>query len=250
MNFGAVIKLRRTFDNELFKFIEFMKDVGFLKRYAEHFEKTCCYDEFNEFSEDKFWYYVKINGGNTHDTCIEFQWSKGFTWGDRKDYLNYNGEMKILNIDELIKACNKEYLFKMNYEYTSFKNELQSQESISDLDDFLAFYDWSITKYSDGKYNIKDEQCNTFDFENNTTFDEILKRVYFRMFDYFTDEEDIEELMEEDYEYVKKKFDSYIKTGENLNLLDEESKKYYTNWFEETVKENMEKNALEMDIDI
>ena len=122
-NFGAVVKIRRNYDKDLYKFIELMKRVGFLKEYAEHFEKSCCYDkEFNEFSEDKFWYYVKLNNGNRNDTCIEFQWGKGFTWGDRKDYLEYDSEMKILNVDELIRACNKEELFKMNYEYTNFKN--------------------------------------------------------------------------------------------------------------------------------
>ena len=57
----------------------------------------------------------------------------------------------------------------MNYEHTSFKNELDDKESASELDYFLDFYEWSITKYPDGKYNIKDEQCNTFDFEENTT---------------------------------------------------------------------------------
>ena len=200
LTFGAVVKIRKEYDNDLYKFIELMKSIGFLREYAESFEKNCCFDkEFNEFSEDRFWYY---------DTCIEFQWSKGFTWGNRKDYLDYDKDMKILNVDELIKVCRKEKLFNMNYEYTNFENELQDKESASDLDNFLDFYEWSITKYPDGKYNIKDEQCNTFDFEENTTLDKIIDRVYFRMFDYFTDEEDIEDLMEEDSEYVKKKFDN------------------------------------------
>ena len=193
LNFCAIVKIRRNYD-ELHKFIELMKGVGFLKDYVESFEKNCCFDkELNNFSEDVFWYYVKINNGNTQDICLEFQWGKGFTWGNREDYLDYDSEMKILNVDELIHACNKEHLFKMNYEYTDFKNELQDKESASNLDYFLDFYDWSITKYPDGKYNIKDEQCNTFKFDENTTLDEIIDTVYFRMFDYFTDEEDIED---------------------------------------------------------
>lgn len=251
LNFGAVVKIRRSFDDDLLKFIELMKSVGFLKEYIECFEKNCCYDkEFNEFSESQFWHYVEINNGNRNDTCIEFQWSKGFTWGDRKDYLDYDSEMKILNVDELIHACNKEHLFKMNYEYTDFKNELQDKESASNLDYFLDFYDWSITKYPDGKYNIKDEQCNTFDFEENTTLDKILNRVYFRMFDYFTDEEDIEELMKEDSQYVKKKYESYMRTGEKLHLLDEDNKKHYTEWFQEIIKGNESKNTIEMNNDM
>lgn len=252
LNFCAVIKIRRNYDDDLYKFIELMKSVGFLKHYAEFFEKSCCFDKkFNEFSESDFWHNVEINNGNTNDTCIEFQWSKGFTWGNRKDYLDYDSEMKILTVDELIRACNKEELFKMNYEYTNFEKELQDKESSSDLDSFLDFYEWSITKYPDGKYNIKDEQCNTFDFEENTTFDEIIDRVYFRMFSYFKDEEDIEDLIEDnDLEYVKRKYESYIKTGENLKLLDEEKKKNYAKWFQEIMTENKDKNTIEIDNDI
>lgn len=45
LNFGAVVKLRRSYDDDLFKFIELMKSVGFLKEYAESFEKNCCFDK-------------------------------------------------------------------------------------------------------------------------------------------------------------------------------------------------------------
>lgn len=251
LNFGAVVKLNRRYDDELFKFIELMKSVGFLKKYIEYFEKGCCTDkEVKEFSEDIFWHYVEINGGDKNDTCLEFQWSKGFTWGNEKDYLNYDSQIKILSVDELIRACNKEYLFKMNYEYTNFDDEIQDKECALDLDDFLDFYEWSITKYPDGKYNIKDKQCNTFDFEENTTLEEIIDRVYFRMFDYFTDEEDIEDLMEEDSEYVKKKYESYMKIGKKLHLLDEENKKHYTEWFQEIMNENESKDTIEVSQDM
>lgn len=248
LNFAAVIKIRRDYDDDLFKFIQLMKSVGFLKEYADSFEKNCCSNkEFNEFSEDIFWHYVKLNNGNTRDTCIEFQWSKGFTWGNRKDYLNYDSEIKILNVDELIKACNKEELFKMNYEYTSFKNELEDKESASELDYFLDFYEWSITKYPDGKYNIKDEQCNTFDFEENTTLDNIIGRVYYRMFDYFIDEEDIEGLIKDgDFDYVKSKYEGYMKTGEKLKLIDDLNKKHYEKWFQEVTQKNKEKDTTEI----
>ena len=94
LTFGAVVKIRKEYDDDLYKFIELMKSNGFLREYAESFEKNCCFDkEFNEFSEDRFWYYVKLNNGNTRDTCIEFQWSKGFTWGNRKDYLDYDKDI-------------------------------------------------------------------------------------------------------------------------------------------------------------
>lgn len=245
LNLCAVVKIRRSYDDELLKFIELIKSVGFLKEYIENFEKNCCFDKtFNEFSENTFWHLVELNKGNINDTCIEFQWSKGFTWGNRKDYLNYNSEIKILNIDELIRACNKEELFKMNYTYTSFKEELSNnKESAFDLDDFLCFYDWRIVKYPDGKYNIKDEQCNTFDFQENTTFDKILNRVYYRMFDYFMDEEDIDGLIEEnEFEYVKRKYESYVKIGLELKVLNENNLKVYNNWFKEREQENIEIN--------
>ena len=252
LNFGAVVKINRNYDDELYKFIKLIKSIGFLKEYVDYFEKNCCYDKkFEEFSEDVFWHYVKINGGNSYDTCIEFQWSKGFTWGDRKDYLKYNSEIKILSVDGLIRACNKEELFKMNYEYTNFQSELKDKENTFDLDNFLDFYEWRIVQYPDGKYNIKDEQCNIFVFEENTTIDKIIDRVYFRMFDYFKDEEDIEGLIKEDsIEYVRKIYESYIKTGENLKLLNDEIKKYYEIWFQETMQEYKKKDNIEINNDI
>lgn len=255
LNFGAVVKIRRSYDDELYKFIELIKSVGFLKEYIDSFEKDCCYDDrFDEFSDDIFWHYVALNKGNVNDTCIEFQWGKGFTWGDRLEYLAYDENIKILNVDEMIRACNKEELFNMNYNYTNFKNELHDKEIAKELDDFLEFYDWSITKYPNGKYNIKDEQCNTFDFEENTTLDKIINRVYFRMVDYFMDENDVEDLIEENnFDYVKKEYENYIKIGKKLNLLNEEKLKQYENWFEEIKpKDNQEQtiNEIEKDNDI
>ena len=70
------------------------------------------------------------------------------------------------------------------------------------------------------------------------------------MFDYFTDEEDIEELMKEDSQYVKKKYESYMRTGEKLHLLDEDNKKHYTEWFQEIIKGNESKNTIEMNNDM
>ena len=70
------------------------------------------------------------------------------------------------------------------------------------------------------------------------------------MFDYFTDEESIEELMNEDSEYVKKTYKSYIKIGEKLHLLDDENKTIYEDWFKEIVQENENKESLEINNDI
>ena len=50
LTFGAVVKIRKEYDDDLYKFIELMKSIGFLREYAESFEKNCFFDkEFNEF---------------------------------------------------------------------------------------------------------------------------------------------------------------------------------------------------------
>ena len=52
LTFGAVVKINRSIDDDLLKFIELIKSVGFLKEYIEYFEKNCCFDKkYNEFSE-------------------------------------------------------------------------------------------------------------------------------------------------------------------------------------------------------
>ena len=247
LNFSAVVKIRQGYEDELFKFIKLIKSVGFLNEYIDYFEKKCCFDKkYDEFSEDIFWHYVEINCGNKNDTCLEFQWYKGFTWGDGSDYKQYDSEIKILTVDELIKACNKEELFKMNCEHTSFKEELDDEKSATELDNFLDFYEWSITKYPDGKYNIKDKQLNNYDFEENTTLDKIIDRVYFRMVDYFMVEEDIEGLIEENsFEYVKKVYEGYVEIGKKLNLLDNNQINKYADWFKEVHDLDMQNECNE-----
>lgn len=154
--------------------------------------------------------------------------------------------MKIITVDELIKACDKEELFKMNYKYTCFEQELDNKEIAKELDEFINFYDWSICKYPDGKYNIKDKQCHTFDFEENTTFLSIINRVYFRMLDFFM-YEDINSLMEDyDFEYIKNKYENYIKIGKELNLINEKREKNYSKDFKEITSEYY--NEIEKDI--
>ena len=224
LNFEAVVKLRNDYDNDLFKFVELMKSIGFLKEYAEYFEKSCCYDKkYNEFSEDLFWHYVELNNGDKNNTCLEFQWGKGFTWGNKKDCLDYDNEIKILSVDDLIKACKQEEMFNMNYEYTDFQSELEDKEIALEFDDFLNFYEWSIVKYPDGKYNIIDKQCNTFIFDENTLFDNVVDRVYFRMLDYFINEETT---YNDNPKYLKYQYEKYIQIGNKLNLLNEENKSY------------------------
>ena len=94
LNFGAVVKVRRFSDDELYNFIKLMKSMGFLNEYIDSFEKNCCYDkEFQEFSNSAFWDLVEMNRKNSLSTCIEFQWGKGFTFGDEKQKtININGK--------------------------------------------------------------------------------------------------------------------------------------------------------------
>ena len=242
LNFGAVVKVRRFSDDELYNFIKLMKSMGFLSEYIDSFEKNCCYDkEFQEFSNSAFWDLVEMNRKNSLSTCIEFQWEKGFTFGDEKDYTDYDIDIKILSVDDLIKSCNKEELFKMNYIYTSFRNELKDKKIALELDNFLIFYEWGFVKYPDGKYNIRDEQCNTFDFEENTNLEEITKRVYFRMLDYFMDEQDIEEMLEgdeDDIRYVHRTFEIYMEIGKKLNLLNDKNYENYINSFNEIIEKS------------
>lgn len=242
LNFGAVVKVRRFSDDELYNFIKLMKNIGFLKKYINNFEKNCCYDkELQEFSNSVFWDLVEMNRKNSLSTCIEFQWGKGFTFGDEKDYIDYDRDMKILSVDDLIKSCNKEELFKMNYIYTSFRNELKDKKIASELDNFLIFYEWGLVKYPDGKYNIRDEQCYTFDFEENTNLEEIIKRVYFRMLDYFMYEQELEEMVEgdeNDIRYVHRTFEIYMDIGKKLKILDDKNCENYKNSFNEIINKN------------
>ena len=45
LTFGAVVKIRKEYDDDLYKFIELMKSIGFLREYSESFEKNCCFDK-------------------------------------------------------------------------------------------------------------------------------------------------------------------------------------------------------------
>ena len=40
LNFAAVVKIRRFYDDELYNFIKLMKSMGFLNKYINFFEKV------------------------------------------------------------------------------------------------------------------------------------------------------------------------------------------------------------------
>ena len=197
LNFGAVVEIRRNYRDDLYKFCKLMISLGFIKEYIDYFMvsgktiediendkqnlgkskamlmeklKTMTIEEVisllnSAYTDDTFWHLVDINEGKQNKICIEFQWGKGFTFGKKEEYLAYDKEMKILNIDELIIACNKEDEFGLGYVETSFMKELKDEkdkELATELTDFCEWYEWELVKYSNGLYNILDLQTEEF----------------------------------------------------------------------------------------
>ena len=246
LNFGAVVEIRRNYRDDLYKFCKLMISLGFIKEYIDYFMvsgktiediendkqnlgkskamlmeklKTMTIEEVisllnSAYTDDTFWHLVDINEGKQNKICIEFQWGKGFTFGKKEEYLAYDKEMKILNIDELIIACNK-------------KDE-KDKELATELTDFCEWYEWELVKYSNGLYNILDLQTEELDEEQGVDLREVIERVFYRMVDYFTDEEE-----HDDLNYVEKNINTFIKLGKQYNLYSDNNIKYLQDWFEE-----------------
>ena len=263
LNYGAVVEIRRNYRDDLYKFCKLMISLGFIKEYIDYFMvsgktiediendkqnlgkskamlmeklKTMTIEEVisllnSAYTDDTFWHLVDINEGKQNKICIEFQWGKGFTFGKKEEYLAYDKEMKILNIDELIIACNKEDEFGLGYVETSFMKELKDEkdkELATELTDFCEWYEWELVKYSNGLYNILDLQTEELDEEQGVDLRKVIERVFYRMVDYFTDEEE-----HEDLEYVEKDINIFIKLGKQYNLYSDDNIKYLQDWFEE-----------------
>lgn len=263
LNFGAVVEIRRNYRDDLYKFCKLMISLGFIKEYIDYFMvsgktiediendkqnlgkskamlmeklKTMTIEEVisllnSAYTDDTFWHLIDINEGKQNKICIEFQWGKGFTFGKKEEYLAYDKEMKILNIDELIFACNKEDEFGLGYVETSFMKELKDEkdkELATELTDFCEWYEWELVKYSNGLYNILDLQTEELDEEQGVDLREVIERVFYRMVDYFTDEEE-----HDDLNYVEKNINTFIKLGKQYNLYSDNNIKYLQDWFEE-----------------
>lgn len=263
LNFGAVVEIRRNYRDDLYKFCKLMISLGFIKEYIDYFMvsgktiediendkqnlgkskamlmeklKTMTIEEVisllnSAYTDDTFWHLIDINEGKQNKICIEFQWGKGFTFGKKEEYLAYDKEMKILNIDELIFACNKEDEFGLGYVETSFMKELKDEkdkELATELTDFCEWYEWELVKYSNGLYNILDLQTEELDEEQGVDLRKVIERVFYRMVDYFIDEEE-----HEDLDYVEKNINIFIKLGKQYNLYSDDNIKYLQDWFEE-----------------
>lgn len=271
LNFGAVVKIKRFYRDDLYKLCKLFLKLGFMKEDIIYFLATEGivekYDKNNlkmnkvqlldtlktmnkeqilslleeSYCDTTFWHYVDINEGRVNEICLEYSMEKGFTLGTEKEYKDYDETIKVLNVDDLVVACDMEEEFNIGYIQTTFKDEMEEKhkELIEELDYFCEWYEWSLVKYSNGLYNILDTQTDElvgyFSNRNgeNGTLRECIERVYGRMVDYFTDEQE-----HEDLDYVERTMSTYIKLGKQYKLLSENQIKYKEEWLEE-MKEDL-----------
>jgi hypothetical protein len=263
-DFGAVVEIRKNYKDDLYNFIKLILNLGFMNEEITTFinvmellekfengkwekirlennltltEKMELLDEW--FTDENFWHFIEINNGIRNRICIEYQKYKGFTFGDKEEYLKYDNTIKILSVEDLIKACNKEDIFNMNYVETSFLEELKDEKD-KDLaiwlTDFCEWYEWQLVKYPNGLYNILDVQAEELvgNFKNdngNGNLRDCIERVFFRMVDYFTDEGEHEEI-----EYVEKEINMFKKLGKQYNLYKDDDIKWLDNWLKEELE--------------
>lgn len=234
---SAIVEIRRYYRDDLYNFCKLIEMLGFLNNEIEHFEKVFKIKEENtlleeSYCDDYFWHIVDINT-TSQNVYIEYQYGKGFTFGGAEDYKISEEDYKKISVNDLIVACNKEAEFNLGYIETDFIKELtkEQQDLAIILCDFCEWYEWQLVKYNNGKYNILDIQTEEFDFAENESLEEMIKRVFFRMVDYFTDEEE-----HEDYYYTEKSITEYITLGTKYKLLDNDYVKYLKNWFAEEKK--------------
>ena len=256
MNFGAVVEIRRNYRDDLYNFVKLMLGLGFMnedityfinamkladdKKVANNLSVNGKLSVLEEnYTDDYFWHIIDINEGRLNRICIEYQIGKGFTFGNKEDYLKYDETIKILSVEELIKACNMEEKFNLNYQETSFLEELKDkkdEELAILLTDFCEWYEWELVKYSNGLYNLLDLQTEELDTDKNYTKEEVIKRVYERLVDYSFDEQEYET-----YEEVKRDIEQFIRVGKQHNLINEDDIIHYNRILEER-KEDFEEN--------
>lgn len=240
----AVVKIR-PFTNDLYNFCKLMEYVG-LKENIELFEKSACdsrarekktekeYIREEDFCEDYFLHLAEINGVKRNEICIEFQFDKGFTFGKEEDYVN-GDEVKILSVNDLIIATGYKSEFMLDGEDIILQD---IDKRYRELDYFCEFYEWQVQKFGK-RYNILDTQTEEFKFDESVNLDDIIERIYFRMLDYFFDEEITDNLDfsdDEDLRYAETKGENYLKLGKELGLLEEETYNYYNKRFKEEVE--------------
>jgi len=102
-----------------------------------------------------------------------------------------------------------------------------TKDEIDTILDFLDTYWWDITE-ENGLYNIYDQQCNVYDFDNYESIEVVFERLFNKIFCYYMYEIEFEDYAdEEDKEYSKfleLTFKDILSIGEKANLLDDEDK--------------------------
>lgn len=100
---GAVINVPN--EKEFNKFVLLMKTLGLVE--IKYMEKS--------YQKNGFENALAYNGGirefPNSEICIEYRSDGHFTRGDKKGYLKYDSEMKVLTVDALAKATGYENLF-------------------------------------------------------------------------------------------------------------------------------------------
>lgn len=265
LNFGAVVKIRRFYEDDLYKFVKLMLNNKFMNEYITYFINACKILDDKKvannlsiqgklelleenYTNDYFWHLVDINEGKLNSVCIEYQVGKGFTFGKEKDYTDYDNSIKVLSIDELIMASGMTDEFNLDYTETTFEEELEKidKELADELDSFCEFYEWLIVKYPNGLYNILDTQTDEFvgnldGINGNGTLREVIVRVFDRMVSYFEYEDDIDGLIEEgSIDYIEENINKYIKLGKQYNLCSEDEIKHFEEFLKECKEESKE----------
>lgn len=246
LSFGAVIRINRYKRDDLYRFIRCMLSTNFLKEYIVYFinsGKFCGDEKVNtdmsnddiimlldeEYTDDYFWHLVDINEGVTSLICIEYQFGKGFTFGKEKNYRDFDKNIEIVNIEDIIKYLGLESEFGLDYIETFFKDELtdDKEDLASELDGFDDFYEWQLVKYKNGKYDILDTQTSELKGENET-LKGICELVFGRMTDYNLMEAELEEIVEEgDIKYVRELINGFIMLGKKYNLVGDSEIDFY-----------------------
>lgn len=88
--YGAVVEIKN--ENELESFMNLMKELGFSK-YVNWLSRLGTKDLMEN---------AKYNG--IKQVCFEYQMGKGFTFGDKQEYIDNCDETKILSLEDLIKS--------------------------------------------------------------------------------------------------------------------------------------------------
>lgn len=220
--YNAVVEI--NYDNDdLYNFMDLMEDLGF-KKYVDYLRKI----------DDKNGIICTAQHEGIKHLCFEFQFGKGFTWGEKESYLkscDEDDEMVVLSLNDLIKSVGKQEDYFLDNESIRLK-DIGGDTDLEILDEFCCDYDWQPIKCKKG-FNILDTQFKN-QFVNDEcygTFTELVNVVIGRAIDYFRnemcwDEDDIENQL--NYGYSLLKVGRKYRDEESIEWLDD---------FEEELKE-------------